>query len=193
MNPPGAESISNVKKELLKEVVPFRLGSGIQRWCDGQEVQSIIEAADAKIRTFVEDTESELQGFEIDTTEMKTISVSHQATNNSYNMFRAPLYLQIVRVVFFSLPEDDIYNDCLKHILKPNLRESFEISFGVEYSKTIVCTLNKSLIKTIERLLVRNEGLIKGQKKYEQIVCLQEKIQGIHFTTEKFGRSYGFI
>lgn len=126
--------------------MPSRLQSGIKRWCDGQEVKSIIEDADAKIRLRVKDIESKL-------IEMTGVDPRVEGSRAilGLGLRLGPLFLPfstvftfIFAVVFAPLyiawgwvigsagvrkKADEIYNECPGKISKREIKESFEKSF----------------------------------------------------------------
>lgn len=72
LNPPHKQIICEVSYRSLDKEVPARVQSGIQRWCEGQEVKAIIDDADAKMKSTVEEIESQLQEIEIEMTGIYT-------------------------------------------------------------------------------------------------------------------------
>lgn len=207
LNPPEITPINDIKYNSLKEVVPFRFSSGIQRWCEGQEAKLIIEAADAQLKPVARNIESKLRNIEIKMTGMKTIIIydrTHETFNNSFGGPIYPLSVKFViglSVLFFpilfdggsfinkvirGLHANNIYDACLKNISISKLREGFEASFGVAYSETLDCIFDKYLLTSIRSLLITNERLLENEQRRESLMRLEEKIREIQIASEKF-------
>lgn len=186
LNPPDTTRISEVSYTSLTEEVPSRVKTGIQKWCDGQEVKSVIEDADAKIRSLVKDIESKLKEIEIEMTGINTTVDNSPSGAALIGLGLGLLFLpfSIVFTFVFALvfapifmawgwvigaegrrqKANDIYDECLTKISMYELKESFEKSFGVEYGKIIVRVFDESLPKVIESLRKTNTKLLEEHK-----------------------------
>lgn len=215
LNPPGETKIWDVSYRSVGQEVQSRLQSGINRWCDGQEVKSIIEDADTKIRLSVNDIESKLLEIEIEMTGLDPrvegsrvilglgLSLGLLFLPFSivltfvFAVVFAPLYIAwgwVIGSAGVRKKADEIYDECLGKISKLELQESFENSFGVEYGKVIIRIFEESVPKVIESLLITNKKLLVEHKaikqKSESFMRLKGKIQKIQTATENFERDF---
>lgn len=215
LNPVGERKIDDFwnlakeKKEILK-----RIESGIQKWCESVDVQSMIEVAGANIRLLVKDIESQLLAIEIDMT-----GIDNRNTNKGVMFFGLGLGISLwVLILPFSVffafafavisaplyascgyyigsegrrkKANEIYDEVIHKISMSELEASFENSFGKEYSKVIVRIFDESLPKMIKNLLDTNQRLRSEHKainlKHESFIRLKEKIKKIQESTENF-------
>lgn len=210
LNPQNTKKIGVVSYLLLIDEVPSRFENGIKRWCMGQEVKTIIEDADAKLRSYSEALELEVREIESDMTEAYASDSNHpDVAMIVLEIILLPwkIVTSILTVVVF-LPiiwagsvvvrsrmlADTLYDECLKQISLSGLKKFFENSFGVEYSKAIVRVFDESLPNDInslltlnKRLLVRNNDI---KQKEESLMRLKENILKIRTATEQFKRNY---
>ncbi|XP_063437683.1 uncharacterized protein LOC134718824 isoform X2 [Mytilus trossulus] len=211
LNPPGKTKIWNVAYRSVGQEVQSRLQSGINRWCDGQEVKAIIEEADAKVRLRVKDIESKLLEIEIEMTgvdprvEGSTIILGLGMSLGLlflpfsivftfvFTIVFAPIYFAwgwVIGSAGVQKKADAIYDECVGKISKNELKEGFEKSFGVEYGKVIVRIFEESVPKVIESLLITNKKLLAEHKaikeKSESFMRLKGKILKIQTATEHF-------
>lgn len=209
LNPHGEIIIDNVKLGALREVVHSRVERGIQEWCQMKDVESIIRDADEKITSKVDAILSKLKDIEIEMTGIhfsvdSVIFLDQNAFELSMQPFGTLLsMIFLILTPLFFVKEwfigaegrrrkaEELYHDCIKLMPLSKLKESFERSFGVEYSKVIDGIFNGSLPKIIENLRITNKKLatkhrtIKINKKY--LLRLEEKLQ---LATENFKKSY---
>lgn len=212
LNPPGTKKIIDVSYFLLTDEVPSRFQNGIKRWCIGQEVKTIIEDADAKLRSFSQAIGLRLREIEIDMTGAYASGPKNpDGAMIVLGIILLPLtlVLAIVTVVLF-LPiglavsvfigsgmrrklADDLYDACLKQISLSGLMEGFENSFGVEYGKAISRVFDESLPNVIDSLLTLNKRLLVRhndiKQKEESLMRLKGKILKIQTATEHFERN----
>lgn len=213
LNPPHKTIICEVPYRSLEKEVPARVQSGIQRWCDGQEVKSIIDDADSKIRSTVEEIESKLQEIEIEMTGIYTaVEDSTGAVILGLGLGLGFLFLpfSIVFTFVFALviaplyivwgwfvssadvrqKADEIYNECLSKVSMSELKASFSKSFGVEYNKVIVRIFDEGIPNIIESLRTTNKKLLEEHKSIKQkrdsFMRLKENIQKIQEATKNF-------
>lgn len=217
LNPPGKERISEVSFLFISEEVPFRLQSGIKKWCNnGPEVKSIIEDAEEKIRVFVKDIELELHEIEVDmkggTDTYNDSTYSPGGATIVIGLLLLPITLALALVVgILAIPivlamsifngsekrlklANTIYDQLVQNIPMPLLRRGFEQTFGIAYGKAIVRVFDEYLPNVIESLLIMNEKLLHTQnaikQKEESFKRLEKKIQQIQIATDNFERNY---
>ncbi|XP_071140049.1 uncharacterized protein [Mytilus edulis] len=213
LNPPHKQIICEVSYRSLDKEVPARVQSGIQRWCEGQEVKAIIDDADAKMKSTVEEIESQLQEIEIEMTGIYTrVEDSTGAVILGLGLGLGFLFLpfSIVFTFVFALviaplyivwgwfvspagvrqKVDEIYNECLSKVSMSELKASFAKSFGVEYNKVIVRIFDESIPKLIASLRTTNKKLLDEHKSIKQkrdsFMRLKENIQKIQEATKNF-------
>lgn len=215
LNPPGTTRIFEVANTSLTEEIPARVKNGIQQWCDGQEVKSVFDDADAKIRSLDKDIESKLKEIEIEMTGINTTSENSTIQASLIELGLGLPFLPSSIVFTFVFPLDfsrifkawclvigvvgrrqtanDIYDECLTKISMSTLKASFEKSFGVEYGKIIVRIFDEWLPKVIESLRKTNTKLLEEHKSIKQnrdsLMRLKDNIQEIQVTTENFERN----
>lgn len=214
LNPPDKKKICEVKYRLLWREVPPRFNGGIKRWCEGQEVKTIIEGADKKLKLFVKDIELKLQEIEIEMTGTDSntdVDFSHNGAAILLGVLLLPFVIvfaivfaliyvpvTLIKGAFVSSEVHhnmvvSMYSACLTQITKDEIRKCFEKSFGVEYSKMIVSIFDNSFPNLLASLFVTNTRLLQNYKdilqKQDCYRRLKKKIQNIKEATDNFERN----
>lgn len=213
LNPLGKKKISKVSLLFLPTEVPLRFQNGLKKWCKGQEVETIIEEADEKIKSFAANIESKLHSIVIDMTganESESFSFNGATIALGILFLPLTLVLAIVVVVVF-LPigllfsvalgsehrleiANGLYKQCRDQFSMSYLKDGFEKSFGVEYGRAIERVFDESFPNVIESLFDTNQYLLDNNQAIKQaeesLKRLEKKIQQIQIATDNFERNY---
>ncbi|CAG2208605.1 unnamed protein product [Mytilus edulis] len=179
LNPPKKKKISKVFLMFLPKEVASRFQAGLEEWCKGQEVKTILEVAAEKIKSLATDIESKIHRIVIDMTGANEIK------SFSFNALRSEFRLTFT---------NDLYDMCLNPYSMTYLIEFFEKSFGVAYGSAIERVFDESLPNVIKSLFTINDDLLGKhqdiQQKEELLKRLEKKIQQIEVAADKLESNY---
>ncbi|XP_076114880.1 uncharacterized protein LOC143082838 [Mytilus galloprovincialis] len=214
LNPIDEKPIQEIAYSKLGEEVKHRIERGIQKWCESDEVKSILNEADAQIRSLVEDMEKKMQGIEYE-----MLGIYHREYSGTRTFFVGlgvglsiaffpfawifPVVLTlilnpIIRVVewlFLSADTcrrraEEIYDKCVKEMDVETLHKHFEESFGTQFDKVLEQLFNDEIPKKLETLSKTNDKLLEDynsmRKKEGALLKLKVMIDKIQKEVENF-------
>lgn len=200
LNPPGLKSIRSVSYRSLTDEVPKRVERGIKKWCEGQEVKTIIKDADEKMQSLLKEIVGKLKHIESDLT---GVSLTEGQDSSVIGLGIGILFLLPLSFIFaftFGIvlapfvfiwalfvgeaghknKVDEIYTKCLEKIKRDELVSCFEKSFGTEYDKKLVFIFDEALPQKLKSLHELSERLLQEHREIRQkrksIMHLKDKV-----------------
>lgn len=199
LNPPGKRNINSVPLHQFQDEIYTRLNMGINRWFKGEDVQSVIEEVESKMKNILSDVQSMMLNIEEDITGF-TRSI-HDLSFSVWNQTALRLIcvsngLSFYELIKFSLYHQKerkaitIYKAWLSSFTDVKIRSCFEENFGSEYDKVIARIFEDEIPQkiggykhTIDNLLCE---MFDNKQKNKSFVQLNGLVHDINAQIENF-------
>lgn len=152
LNPPSRTPITSVPRVSFNKAVFTRINMGISRWCEGADVDLIIQEIESKVKTLLSDVESMICTIEEDITGKVLSGVSFIVFPRSalrMNLMSNELNTNEFVTLLLDQPAIDynrlatekeaheMYKKSLLTFTYEHIRVCFENNFGTEYDRVI--------------------------------------------------------
>ncbi|CAC5423698.1 unnamed protein product [Mytilus coruscus] len=208
LNPQGRPNINSLPLHAFGEEVFTRINMGINRWCSGDDVMTVIKEIENEMKKLLSDVQSMIHDIEKDITGFARSIHDASFTFFSRSTLRVTLrrnginFIEYLTILFKRSPlrnryrqlkekkAEQIYEAWLLSFTSDQILSSFEDNFGPEYDKVIARIFEKEIPQKITsfKLTMKTllDELLDTKKKKRSFTQLKELVHEIKAQIEHF-------